>query len=58
MERFTCYTMDFVFGLLFCKGVNGIMTVVDRATKWVTLISMHESVTAAGAADLFLQWVV
>ena len=34
------------------------MTVVDRATKWVTLIPMHESVTAAGAADLFLQWVV
>ena len=58
MERFTCYTMDFVFGLPLCKEVNGIMTVVDRATKRVTLIPMHESVTAAGAADLFLQWVV
>ena len=34
------------------------MTVVDRATKRVTLIPVHESVTAAGAADLFLQWVV
>ena len=34
------------------------MTVVDRATKWVTLIPVYESVTAAGAADLFLQWVV
>ena len=34
------------------------MTVVDRATKWVTLIPMHESVTAARAANLFLQWVV
>ena len=33
------------------------MTVVDRATKRVTLIPMHESVTAAGAANLFLQWV-
>ena len=30
------------------------MTVVDRATKRVTLIPVHESVTAAGAADLFL----
>ena len=50
--------MDFVFGLPLCKGVNGIMTVVDRATKRVTLIPVHESVTAAGAADLFLQWVV
>ena len=29
------------------------MTVVDRATKRVTLIPMLESVTAAGAADLF-----
>ena len=34
------------------------MTVVDRVTKWVTLIPIHESVTAAGAADLFLLWVV
>ena len=34
------------------------MTVVDRATKRVTLIPMHESVTAAEAANLFLQWVV
>ena len=34
------------------------MTVVDRATKRVTLIPIHKSVTAAGAADLFLQWVV
>ena len=58
MERFTCYTMDFVFGLLFCKGVNGIMTVVDRATKWIILIPIHESVTAAGADNLFLKWVV
>ena len=57
-ERFICYTMDFDFGLPLCKGVNGIMTMVDRATKWVTLILIHESVTAAGAADLFLQWVV
>ena len=57
-ERFTCYTMDFVFGLPLCKGVNGITTLVDRATKRVILIPMHESMTAAGAADLFLQWVV
>ena len=50
--------MDFVFGLPFCKGVNRIMPVVNRATKRVTLIPMYESVTAAKAADLFLQWVV
>ena len=40
------------------KGVNGIIIVVDRASKWVILIPVHESVTAAQAADLFLQWVV
>ena len=34
------------------------MIVVDRAIKQVTLIPVHESVTATGAADLFLQWVV
>ena len=45
-ERFACYTMDFVFGLPLAKGSNGIMTVVDRATKRVTLIPVHESVTA------------
>ena len=50
--------MDFVCGLLLDKWVNGIMTVVDRATKQVTLIPTHESVPASGAADLFLQWVM
>ena len=34
------------------------MTVMDRATKRVTLIPMYKNITAAGTADLFLQWVV
>ena len=34
------------------------MTVVDRATKRVTLTPVHESVTAKDAADLFLDRVV
>ena len=58
MEGFTCYIIDFVFGLPLLKRVNGIMTVVDRATKRVLLIPIHEGVTAAEAADLFLQWIV
>ena len=45
-ERFSCYTMDFVFGLPLAEGKNGVFTVVDRATKWVTLIAVHDSVTA------------
>ena len=54
-ERFICYNMNFGFGLPLCKRVNRIMTVLDRVSKWVTLIPMYESATAAGSADLFLQ---
>ena len=50
--------MDFVFGLSLCKGVNVIIIVMDRAAQQVTLIPMHERMTTAGAAYLFLQWVV
>ena len=31
---------------------------MDKDTKQVSLIPMHESMIDAGAADLFLQWVV
>ena len=34
------------------------MTVVDRATKRVTLTPVHESVTSKDAADLFLDRIV
>ena len=57
-ERFCSYSMDFVFGLPAHQGVNGVMTVVDRATKRVTLTPVNESVTAKEAADLFLDRVV
>ena len=55
--------MDFVFGLPHAKGRDGvwrdgIMTVVDHATKQKTLVVVHEGVTAVEAADLFLLWVV
>ena len=49
--------MNFVLGLPLCNRVNGIITVVNRATKKVNLIPVHVSVTAAGATDLFLQWL-
>ena len=46
-ERFSSYTMDFIFGLPHAKGRDGVwcdevMTVVDRATKRKTLVAMHE----------------
>ena len=55
--------MDFVFGLPCAKGrdwvwYDGIMTVVDHATKQKTLVAVHEGITAIDAADLFLLWVV
>ena len=62
-ERFSSYTMDFIFGLPRAKGRDGVwrdgvMTVVDRATKRKTLVAVHEGITAVEAADLFLLWVV
>ena len=50
--------MDFVFGLPACQGVNGVMMVVDRATKHATLMAAHKSVTAKEDVDLFLDRVV
>ena len=62
-ERFSSYTMDFIFGLPGAKGRagvwrDGVMTVVDRATKRKTLVAVHEGIMAVEAADLFLLWVV
>ena len=39
-------------------GFNSIMKVVDRATKRVVLMPVHESITAPKAADLFLKHMV
>ena len=55
--------MDFVFGLPRARGKDGawkdgIMTVVDRATKRQTLVAVQEGITAVEAADLFLDRVV
>ena len=62
-ECFSSYTMDFIFGLPRAKsrdGVwrDGVMTVVDRATKRKTLVAVNEGITAVEAADLFCLWVV
>ena len=62
-EHFLSYTMNLVFPLPRAKGRDGlwrdgVMTVVDRATKRKTLVAMHEGITAVEAADLFLLWAV
>ena len=51
---FSDYTMDFLSGLPVLHRLNGIMTVVDRATKRVVLTLVHKIITASKAADLFL----
>ena len=50
--------MDFVFGLPLADGKNGVMTVVDRATKRVTLVAVHDTITAVQAADVFFEHVI
>ena len=45
-ERFHSYTMDFMFGLPLVRGCDGTMTVMDRATKRVTLIPVHHTISA------------
>lgn len=62
-ERFSSYIIDFIFGLPRAKGrdgvwCDGVMTVVDHATKQKTLVAVHEGITAVEAADLFLLWMV
>ena len=46
-EHFAEYSMDFIFGLPLCGAFLGVLTVVDRATKWVTMHPVTESITAA-----------
>ena len=50
--------MDFVFGLPLVDGCNGILTVVDRATKRVILRPVSESITADSVAGVLFDGVI
>ena len=50
-------SVDFVVKLLESSGHDAIMTVVDAVSKRVHFIPMHTTVTAEGAARLFLHYV-
>ena len=50
-------SMDFVVELPLSSGHDAVMTVVDSVSKWAHFISMHTTVTAEGAARLFLHQV-
>jgi len=50
-------SVDFVVELSSSSGHNAVMTVVDSVSKRVYFILMHTTVTAEGAARLFLHQV-
>jgi len=50
-------SIDFVVELPSSSGHDAVMTVVDSVSKQVHFIPMHTTVTAEGAARLFLHQV-
>jgi len=50
-------SVDFVVKLLESSGHDAIMTVIDSVSKRVHFVLMHTTVTAEGAARLFLHHV-
>jgi len=50
-------SVDFVVELLESSGHDAVMTVVDAVSKRVHFIPMHMTVTAEGAAQLFLYYI-
>lgn len=51
-------TMDFIEGLPPSKGVDTILVVVDRFTKFAHFISLKHPFTAATVAGVFIQEIV
>ena len=49
--------MDFVVGLPWSNGCDGIWVVEDRLTKQRHLVPCTSTVDAKDLADLFIQWV-
>jgi len=56
-SRWDTLSMDFVVELPLSSGHNAVMTVVDSVSKRAHFISTHMTVTAKGAARLFLHQV-
>jgi len=56
-SRWDTLSVDFVVELPLSSRHNVVMTVVDSVLKWAHFILMHTTVTAEGAARLFLYQV-
>jgi len=56
-SRWDTLSVDFVVELPFSSGHDAVMTVVDSVSKRVHFIPTHTTVTAEGAARLFLHQV-
>jgi len=56
-SRWDMLSVDFVVELPLSSGHDAVMTVVDLVSKWAHFIPMHTTVTAEGAAWLFLHQV-
>jgi len=56
-SRWDMLSVDFVVELPFSSGHDAVMTVVDFVSKRAHFIPMHITVTAEGAARLFLHQV-
>ena len=53
-QKWADVSLDFIMGLpKSAKGYDGILTVVDRATKMVHLVAVNQTITAAEIALVF-----
>lgn len=51
-------SMDFIESLLKSEGMNSILVVVDRLTKYAYFYSLKHPFSAVSVADLFVKEVV
>ena len=50
-------SVDFITNLPLSNGANTIIVVVDQFTKWAEFLPCSKSITAQGAASIFLKEV-
>jgi len=56
-ERWDTLSIDFIVELLESSRHDAVMTVIDSVSKRVHFVPTHTTITAEGAARLFLHYV-